>query len=142
MYINIYKDIYICIYTITYILSSLCSPNFSAKHCLLWNICVQNLNSYAVFQTHLIWFLLWLPSVKQQQKWFFPQQNEKDMHNINKDLLKNVKRSTANTFGINLKGGMILSKFPYKKAFTVYQHLIWIIQLKINWCIIYVKWST
>lgn len=55
---------------------------------------------------------------------FFPPTERKNMHNINKDLFKNVKRSTVNTFSISLKGGMILSESPYKKAFKVYQHLI------------------
>lgn len=58
---------------------------------------------------------------------FSPQEKEKNMHNINKDLLKNVKRSTINTFSISLKGGMTLSESPYKKASKVYQHLMWII---------------
>jgi len=49
------------------------------------------------------------------------------MHNINKGLLKNVKRSTIDTFNKSLKGGMFLSESLYKKAFKVYQHLISII---------------
>lgn len=73
---------------------------------------------------------------------FFPPIEGKNMHNINKDLLKNVKRSTVKTFSVSPKGGMILSESPYKKAFKVYQHVIWIIWLKLNWYIIHVKWST